>query len=51
MPSRLVAWLPFTKKEIANVIRGGASPDGINPWITALSPVVAAEAWRFRQEL
>lgn len=47
----LTAWIPFTKKEIANVIRGGPSPDGSKPWIAALSPVVAAEAWRFRQEL
>lgn len=47
----LTAWLPLTKKEITKVIRGGASPDGVHPWITELSPVVAAEAWRFRDEL
>jgi hypothetical protein len=47
----LTAWLSLTKKEITKVIRGGPSPDGVHPWITELSPVVAAEAWRFRGEL
>ncbi|NUT91517.1 MAG: hypothetical protein HOY78_05745 [Saccharothrix sp.] len=43
-----IAWLPVTRRSIANVVLGGPSPDRVHPWITELSPLVAGEVWRFR---